>query len=152
MPEIFDFQLFPIVKSQKFFTVKNRPKILPTFNSQQFCKNKSKILQKDQTIKENGKNSGIFSTFLTFDSICWKLTVYFRHFWHMYQKNIRNMPWKKSQNGPNLIKNVKNYTIIFDISTHIFGLSKMYRNVPTFDFRLSWYNFAKMYRSSKILW
>ena len=52
----------------------------PGFGSQKFCENKSKILPKVWNIPENVKNSGIFLTFSTFDSICQNLTVYFWHF------------------------------------------------------------------------
>ena len=83
LPEIFDFQQFPIAESQKFLMVKNCPKLSRLFSAFDFHENKSKILPKFRNQPENVKNvenyTGIFENRQPLS----KIPVHFRHFRHI---------------------------------------------------------------------
>ena len=72
------------------------------------------------------------------------------------QPNLAQIRPNWSKMNQKMVENHENYTGIFDIfdRRQTFNFQKTVENVPkysTFDYRLSRYNFAKLYRTSKLL-
>ena len=140
-----------------------------TFDSQKLSENstyfwQSNILPKDQNIPENVKNS---STFFAFQRYLFKIDSFFWHFIQMSQKNIRYMPQKATKwpkfdqkwhkfdpKSRKLYRDFRLSTFDHRLSTVDFRqltYVKYVSKYSSFYFHESWYNFAKLYRSSKVL-
>ena len=124
------FQLSQYFDIDQILTVENCPKILPTFDSQKFCKNKSKVLPKDQNIPENVKNSG---TFLAFRQYLSKICSYFLTFLTNVSKKyskyaLKATKWPKfDQKCLKLYRNFRHFNRWLGLLA-FWLVSKMYRN------------------------
>ena len=102
------------------------------------------------------ENRRLFSKFSTFDGICRKSTAIFEIF-----DIFRYIPvYNGSRNGQNGSKYGRKLRYIIpeiltvDVWPSTFAFRQTVENVPnysSFDFRLSRYNFTKLYQSSKAL-
>ena len=109
------FQLSQYFDIDQILTVENCPKILPTFDSQKFRKNKSKILPKDQNIPENVRKFRYIFDIFSFSTVSVKnLQLFFDIFDKCLEKTFK-ICLKKQQIGPNLtilakqVKQLKNH-------------------------------------------
>ena len=137
-------------------TVENISKIYRTFDGRNFRlrRHMSKIDRNFWKSTVSVENRRYLSKI---DGICQKSMVIFQHFRHISQKKAIYSKYasKATKMAENSTENVKNYTGIFEIFDcwHIFGLLPFVKNIMEFSiiFCKRQSNFAKLYRSSKLL-
>ena len=134
-------------------TVKTSPVYLPWFqrskNFAKLTKNLTKIMEFSTYVK----NSSIFLTFLTFDFICWKLTVHFWHFGKIFSKFCKN-GLKKGQKSQKLYQDFWHFNRRLGLSTFQL-LSKMYRTIQALNFAkgsIILRNYTGLWKPYKFAW